>query len=55
MLSFMDKHPGYNQVPMCREDDEKMTFIEEGTFYFMVDVVDNTSYSLIVRDLGTVR
>lgn len=35
MLSFLDTHLGYNQVPMARRDEEKTSFITKmGTFCF---------------------
>lgn len=37
LLSFMDTHSRYNQVPMACEDEEKKSFITEmGTFSFKV-------------------
>lgn len=37
LLSFMDAHSGYNQIPMAKEDEEKTSFItEQGTFCFRV-------------------
>ncbi|XP_072076434.1 uncharacterized protein [Arachis hypogaea] len=32
-LSFMDAYSGYNQIPMHRPDEEKMTFITPGRIY----------------------
>lgn len=37
MLSFVDAQSGYNQVPMARANDKKITFITElETFCFRV-------------------
>lgn len=37
MLSFMDVYSGYNQVKMCKKDEEKTAFITEmGTFCYTV-------------------
>lgn len=37
ILSFMNAYSGYNQVKMCKEDEEKTTFTTEmGTFCYIV-------------------
>lgn len=37
LLSFMDAHSGYNQIPMIREDEEKTLYItEQGMFFLRV-------------------
>lgn len=35
LLSFMDAYSGYNQIPMCKKDEDKTSFISEtGTFCY---------------------
>ena len=37
LLSFMDAFSGYNQIPMCEQDEESTAFItNQGLFYYRV-------------------
>lgn len=33
VLSFLDAYSGHNQIPMLNQDEEKMTFMTDTTYY----------------------
>jgi len=34
VLSFLDAYSGHNQIPMLNQDEEKMTFMTDTTYYY---------------------